>query len=96
VNTTRIIHIVLPGMLKRKKSAIINIGSGTTLIYSSPLYIVYDVTKAYVDQFSSHFMWNTRKVDSLCNTRIMIEDKQLQVPRRQGFKRRPIVGNTKR
>jgi 17beta-estradiol 17-dehydrogenase / very-long-chain 3-oxoacyl-CoA reductase len=51
-NTTRIIHTVLPGMLKRKKSAIVNIGSGATLIPSSPLYTVYVATKAYVDQFS--------------------------------------------
>jgi short-subunit dehydrogenase len=47
-NTTRIIHTVLPRMLKRNKSIIINIGSSVTLIPSSPLYTVYVATKAYV------------------------------------------------
>jgi 17beta-estradiol 17-dehydrogenase / very-long-chain 3-oxoacyl-CoA reductase len=50
--TTRMVHTVLPGMLKRKKGAIVNIGSGATLISSNPLYTVYVATKAYVDQFS--------------------------------------------
>jgi len=44
--TTRMVHTVLPGMLKRKKGAIVNIGSGATVISSSPLYTVYAATKA--------------------------------------------------
>jgi 17beta-estradiol 17-dehydrogenase / very-long-chain 3-oxoacyl-CoA reductase len=51
-NTTRIIHTVLPGMLKRKKGAIVNIGSSATLISSSPLYTVHVATKTYADRFS--------------------------------------------
>ena len=42
---------VLPGMLARKRGAIINIGSAAaTVLPSEPLYAVYAATKAYVDQ----------------------------------------------
>lgn len=50
--TIRMVHTVLPGMLKRKKCAIVNIGSGAaTVIPSDPLYRVSDATKAI--QFKS-------------------------------------------
>ncbi|KAJ0818279.1 putative very-long-chain 3-oxoacyl-CoA reductase [Helianthus annuus] len=40
-------------MVKRKKGAIVNIGSGAAIVIpSDPLYAVYAATKAYVDQFS--------------------------------------------
>eukprot|EP00475_Leptophrys_vorax_P024263 TRINITY_DN33449_c0_g1_i1.p1 TRINITY_DN33449_c0_g1~~TRINITY_DN33449_c0_g1_i1.p1 ORF type:complete len:330 (+),score=24.19 TRINITY_DN33449_c0_g1_i1:108-1097(+) len=49
----RLSKIVIPGMLKRKRGAIVNIGSGVaTVIPSDPLYSVYAGTKAFVDQFS--------------------------------------------
>ncbi|QDZ18098.1 short-chain dehydrogenase/reductase [Chloropicon primus] len=51
--TTRMTKYVLPGMVKRGKGAIVNIGSGAaTVLPSDPLYSVYAGTKAYVDQFS--------------------------------------------
>ncbi|KAL5216288.1 hypothetical protein ABZP36_007689 [Zizania latifolia] len=50
---TRVTHAVLPGMVERKRGAIVNIGSGaSTILPSYPLYSVYAATKAYVDQFS--------------------------------------------
>jgi 17beta-estradiol 17-dehydrogenase / very-long-chain 3-oxoacyl-CoA reductase len=52
-NTTRIIHTVLLGMMKRKKGAIVNIGSSATLIYSIPLYTFHVATKTYADCFSN-------------------------------------------
>ncbi|CAI5463203.1 unnamed protein product [Closterium sp. Yama58-4] len=49
----RLTKIVIPNMLKRKRGAIVNIGSGVaTVIPSDPLYSVYAGTKAFVDQFS--------------------------------------------
>jgi 17beta-estradiol 17-dehydrogenase / very-long-chain 3-oxoacyl-CoA reductase len=51
-NTTRIIQTVLLGILKRKKGAIVNIGSSATPISSSPLYIVHVANKTYADYFS--------------------------------------------
>lgn len=45
--TTRVTQAVLPGMLKRKKGAIVNIGSGAAIVIpSDPLYAVYAATKA--------------------------------------------------
>ncbi|GBG58633.1 hypothetical protein CBR_g33 [Chara braunii] len=51
--TTRMTHLALPGMLKRKRGAIVNIGSGAaTVLPSDPLYSVYAGTKGFVDHFS--------------------------------------------
>ncbi|XP_043724753.1 very-long-chain 3-oxoacyl-CoA reductase 1-like [Telopea speciosissima] len=45
--TTKVMQALLPGMLKRKKGAIVNIGSGAAVIIpSDPLYAVYAATKA--------------------------------------------------
>lgn len=45
--TTKVTHAVLPGMLKRKRGAIVNIGSGAAIVIpSDPLYTVYAATKA--------------------------------------------------
>nr|XP_023904137.1 very-long-chain 3-oxoacyl-CoA reductase 1-like [Quercus suber]POE45708.1 very-long-chain 3-oxoacyl-coa reductase 1 [Quercus suber] len=53
VGTTKVTQAVLPGMLKRKRGAIVNIGSGAAIVIpSDPLYAVYAATKAYIDQFS--------------------------------------------
>lgn len=45
--TSKVTHAVLPGMLKRKRGAIVNIGSGAAIVIpSDPLYAVYAATKA--------------------------------------------------
>ena len=51
--TTGVTRAVLPGMLERKRGAIVMIGSAAaTALPSEPLYAVYAATKAYVDQFA--------------------------------------------
>ncbi|VFQ91861.1 unnamed protein product [Cuscuta campestris] len=51
--TTKVTHAVLPGMLRRKTGAVVNIGSGIALIYpSAPLHAVYAATKEYINQFT--------------------------------------------
>ncbi|XP_027368875.1 very-long-chain 3-oxoacyl-CoA reductase-like protein At1g24470 [Abrus precatorius] len=51
--TTRVTKAVLPAMLRRKKGAIVNIGSGAAVVVPShPLFTIYAATKAYVDQLS--------------------------------------------
>lgn len=51
--TNKVTRSVLPGMIQRKRGAIVNIGSAAaTVAPSGPLYAVYAGTKAYVDMFS--------------------------------------------
>jgi 17beta-estradiol 17-dehydrogenase / very-long-chain 3-oxoacyl-CoA reductase len=41
VGTTKVTQAVLTGILKRKKGAIVNIGSGTAIVIpSDPLYVI--------------------------------------------------------
>lgn len=45
--TTKVTQVVLPGMVTRKKGAVVNIGSGAAIVIpSDPLYTVYAATKA--------------------------------------------------
>lgn len=47
--TTWVTKAVIPGMLKKRKGAIVNIGSGSSACVSSYLlYTIYAATKAYV------------------------------------------------
>ncbi|KAH9708480.1 Very-long-chain 3-oxoacyl-CoA reductase 1 [Citrus sinensis] len=68
--TPKVTRAVLPAMLKRKKGAIVNIGSGAALGITSgpPLYSVYPAAKAYVDQFSRCLYVEYKKsgIDVLC------------------------------
>ncbi|KAH9708478.1 Very-long-chain 3-oxoacyl-CoA reductase-like protein [Citrus sinensis] len=51
--TTRVTKAVLTGMMRRKKGAIVNIGSGAAIVVPShPLFAIYAATKAYIDQLS--------------------------------------------
>ncbi|PWA39101.1 hypothetical protein CTI12_AA574000 [Artemisia annua] len=44
--TTKVTQAVLPGMVMRKKGAIVNIGSGAAIVIpSDPFYAVYAATK---------------------------------------------------
>ncbi|KAK6930905.1 Short-chain dehydrogenase/reductase SDR [Dillenia turbinata] len=68
-STTKVTQAVLPGMLKRKKGAIVNIGSGAAIVIpSDPLYAVYAATKAYIDQFSRCLYVEYKKsgIDAQC------------------------------
>ncbi|PWA49930.1 beta-ketoacyl reductase 2 [Artemisia annua] len=51
--TTLVTKAVIEGMIKRKRGAIVNIGSGAAIVVPShPLYAIYAASKACVDQLS--------------------------------------------
>ncbi|CAI8611707.1 unnamed protein product [Vicia faba] len=88
VGTTKVTHAVLPGMLKRKKGAIVNIGSGAAIIIpSDPLYAVYAATKAYIDQFSRCLYVEYKKsgIDVQCQVPLYVTTKMASIKRSSFF-----------
>ncbi|CAA6659631.1 unnamed protein product [Spirodela intermedia] len=62
-------------MIKRKRGAIVNIGSGAAIVIpSDPLYAVYAATKAYVDQLSKCLYVEYQKsgIDVQCQVRPLV------------------------
>ncbi|XP_009768596.1 very-long-chain 3-oxoacyl-CoA reductase 1 [Nicotiana tabacum] len=86
--TTKVTQAVLPGMLKRKKGAIVNIGSGAAIVIpSDPLYAVYAATKAYVDQFSRCLYVEYKKsgIDVQCQVPLYVATKMASIKRSSFF-----------
>uniref|UniRef100_A0A5B7B5I2 Putative very-long-chain 3-oxoacyl-CoA reductase 1 n=1 Tax=Davidia involucrata TaxID=16924 RepID=A0A5B7B5I2_DAVIN len=86
--TTTVTHAVLPGMLKRKKGAIVNIGSGAAIVIpSDPLYAVYAATKAYIDQFSRSLYVEYKKsgIDVQCQVPLYVATKMASIKRSSFF-----------
>ncbi|KAM3258408.1 hypothetical protein ACQJBY_050270 [Aegilops geniculata] len=66
---TEVTAAVLPGMLRRGRGAIVNIGSGSSFALPSyPLYSVYVATKRYVLEFSRSLSveYKSRGIDVQC------------------------------
>uniref|UniRef100_A0A2P2K5L0 Uncharacterized protein MANES_13G019000 n=2 Tax=Rhizophora mucronata TaxID=61149 RepID=A0A2P2K5L0_RHIMU len=86
--TTKVTRAVLPGMLKRKKGAIVNIGSGAAIVIpSDPLYAVYAATKAYIDQFSRCLYVEYKKsgIDVQCQVPLYVATKMASIRRSSFF-----------
>ncbi|GMH31098.1 hypothetical protein Nepgr_032941 [Nepenthes gracilis] len=82
--TTRVTQAVLPVMIKRRKGAIVNIGSGAaTVIPSDPLYAVYAATKAYIDQFSRslYVEYKNMGIDVQCQVPLYVATKMASIKR---------------
>ncbi|XP_047310692.1 very-long-chain 3-oxoacyl-CoA reductase 1-like [Impatiens glandulifera] len=80
--TTKVTQAVLPGMIQRKRGAIISIGSGAAnLIPSYPLYSVYAATKTYVDQFSRCLYVEYKKsgIDVQCQVPLWVATKMTRI-----------------
>ncbi|KAL5760031.1 hypothetical protein ACOSP7_018528 [Xanthoceras sorbifolium] len=86
--TTKVTQAVLPGMLKRKKGAIVNIGSGAAIVIpSDPLYSVYAATKAYIDQFSRCLYVEYKKsgIHVQCQVPLYVATKMASIKRSSFF-----------
>ncbi|KAG6524932.1 very-long-chain 3-oxoacyl-CoA reductase 1-like [Zingiber officinale] len=84
---TQITQAVLPGMLERKRGAIVNIGSGSAIVIpSDPLYSVYAATKAYIDQFSRclYVEYKGKGIDVQCQVPLYVATKMASI-RRSSF-----------
>lgn len=86
--TTKVTQALLPGMLKRKKGAIVNIGSGASnVLPSDPLYAIYAATKAYVDQFSRclYVEYKNSGIDVQCQVPLYVATKMASIKRSSFF-----------
>lgn len=75
---TEVTAAVLPGMVERRKGAIINIGSGSSeAIPSFPLYSIYAASKRYVAQFSRslYVEYRNKGIDVQCQAPLYVETK---------------------
>ncbi|XP_058102095.1 very-long-chain 3-oxoacyl-CoA reductase 1-like [Magnolia sinica] len=78
--TTWVTRAVLPLMLKKKKGAIINVGSGSTgILPSFPLYAIYSSTKAYIYEFSRslHVEYKQHGIDVQCQIPLLVRTKMV-------------------
>nr|XP_043606065.1 very-long-chain 3-oxoacyl-CoA reductase 1-like [Erigeron canadensis] len=86
--TTKVTQLVLHGMLKRKKGAIVNIGSGAASVTpSAPLYAVYAATKAYIYQFSRslYVEYKNSGIDVQCQVPLYVATKMTYIKRPSFF-----------
>ncbi|PQQ05475.1 very-long-chain 3-oxoacyl-CoA reductase 1-like [Prunus yedoensis var. nudiflora] len=86
--TTKVTQAVLPGMLQRKRGAIVNIGSGAAIVIpSDPLYAVYAATKSYIDQFSRCLYVEYKKsgIDVQCQVPLYVATKMASIRRSSFF-----------
>ncbi|KAL3501074.1 hypothetical protein ACH5RR_035523 [Cinchona calisaya] len=78
----RVTGAVLQGMLEKKKGAIVNIGSGSTVAVSSyPLYTIYAATKAYVAMFSKciSLEYKNHGIDVQCQMPMLVATKMTSI-----------------
>ncbi|KAJ1392878.1 Short-chain dehydrogenase/reductase SDR [Sesbania bispinosa] len=80
--TTWITKAVLPSMIKKKKGAIINIGSGSTVVLPSyPLVTLYAATKAYLAMFSTSISleYKHQGIDIQCQVPLFVSTKMAKM-----------------
>ncbi|KAK7280923.1 hypothetical protein RIF29_08498 [Crotalaria pallida] len=82
VGTTWVTKAVLPIMIKKKKGAIINIGSGSTVVLPSyPLVTLYAASKAYLAMFTKCISLEYRNVgiDIQCQVPLFVSTKMTRM-----------------
>ncbi|CAD6336860.1 unnamed protein product [Miscanthus lutarioriparius] len=77
---TEVTAAVLPGMVQRRRGAVVNIGSGSTLaVPSFPLYSVYAATKRYVAVFSKNLYveYKSKGIDVQCQAPFFVATRMV-------------------
>lgn len=90
----RMVQIVLPHMLKRKRGAIVNIGSGSaSVLPSDPLYALYAGTKGFIDKFSRNLYveYKHNGIDVQCQAPLHVATKLASIRRSSFFCPSPDV-----
>ncbi|XP_028116994.1 very-long-chain 3-oxoacyl-CoA reductase 1-like [Camellia sinensis] len=89
VGATWVTKAVLAGMLKKKKGAIVNIGSGSSgaAVSSYPLYTIYAATKAYIELFSRciSLEYKQHGIDVQCQIPLLVATKMTSIKRTSFF-----------
>ncbi|KAJ0038868.1 hypothetical protein Pint_23612 [Pistacia integerrima] len=86
--STWITKSVLPSMLKKKKGAIVNIGSGSSVCLPSyPLFSIYAAAKAYIAMFSKSIYLEYKKqgIDVQCQIPLFVATKMTKFKRSSLF-----------
>ncbi|NXF16907.1 HSDL1 protein, partial [Rhodinocichla rosea] len=77
-SATMMTHIVLPGMVKKRKGAIVNLSSGACC-QPTPMFTVYGASKSYLDYFSRalHYEYASKGIFVQSLTPFMAATKML-------------------
>ncbi|KAJ8773674.1 hypothetical protein K2173_005920 [Erythroxylum novogranatense] len=81
-SATWVIRAVIPGMMKKKKGAIVNIGSGSSVVLPSyPLYSIYAATKAYLATLSKSLSveYKAHGIDVQCQIPLLVTTKMIKM-----------------
>ncbi|PIN09524.1 17 beta-hydroxysteroid dehydrogenase type 3, HSD17B3 [Handroanthus impetiginosus] len=76
--TSYVTKVVLKGMVARRRGAIVNMGSGASIVVPShPLYAIYSATKGYVDQLSRslYVEYKPYGIDVQCQVPLYVSTK---------------------
>ncbi|KAL1825556.1 hypothetical protein DCAR_0313725 [Daucus carota subsp. sativus] len=79
--TTLVTRAVVKGMIKRRRGAIVNIGSAASVVVPShPLYAIYAATKAYIDQLSRslYVEYKHYGIDVQCQVPLYVSTKMTE------------------
>lgn len=67
--TTHMTYTILPGMLERKRGAIVNVSSASGFL-SEPLYAIYSSTKSFVNTFSKALYYEYKSQGVLIQSQV--------------------------
>jgi len=77
-SVTVMTHLVLPGMVQRKRGCVVNVGSFSG-IFPVPLLTVYAATKSYVERFSKALAEEHPNIKIQCQTPAYVATKMAKL-----------------